>query len=79
MIALKDFIPKEKGENKLNSISREKYHNIINRLNNSVNNKINSKIKKSINNITWNKNNKKSEIFIKLNQQNNSESNNYAL
>ena len=79
MIAFKDFISKEKDENKLNSISTEEYLKNIYRLNNSVNNQINSQIKKSINNEIEDNinNNKKSEIFNKLNQQNsNSENNN---
>ena len=76
MIALKDFIPKEKEERKFNSISTEEYLKNIYRLNNSVNNQVNPQVKKSINNEIENNNNKKLENFNKLNQQSNSEINN---
>ena len=73
MIAMKDFVPNEKNENKLNSISTEEYLKNIYRLNNSVNNQINSQIKKSINNV--NNVREKTEV-IKHKEQNISENNN---
>ena len=74
MIALKDFIPKEKEEHKFNLL--KEYMNNIYKQNNSINNLINSQIQKSNHNEIENNNNKKSENFNKLNQQNNSEINN---
>ena len=47
MIAFNDFIPKEKDEKKLNSISTEEYLKNIYRLNNSVNNQVKAQNKKS--------------------------------
>ena len=73
MIAMKDFVPNEKNENKLNSISTEEYLKNIYRLNNSVNNQINSQIKKSINNV--NNPREKTEV-IKHKEQNITENNN---
>ena len=73
MIALKDFSPNQKNENKLNSISTEDYLKNIYRLNNTVNNQINSEIKKSLNNA--NNARKKTEVN-KRKEQSISESNN---
>ena len=47
MIAFNDFIPKEKDEKKLNSISTEEYLKNIYRLNSSVNNQVKAQNKKS--------------------------------
>ena len=73
MIALKDFSPNKKNENKLNPISTEDYLKNIYRLNNTVNNQINSEIKKSLNNA--NNARKKTEVN-KRKEQSISESNN---
>ena len=73
MIALKDFIPKEKEEHKIKFNLIGEYRKNIFNLNKSMNNLTNSQVKKSINNEIKNNNNKKSQNIYKLNQQNISE------
>ena len=78
MIAFNDFIPKQKNEETLNSISTDEFLKNIYRLNNSINNQINSETKRSLNNQNNHNNNikKKSDMIQKPKEQNISENNN---